>query len=198
MVLVTWLAKESYTIWTKSSMKLSYFLTNLGYFGLKSKELMSGVERSQFRRSKWPLSGLFSMVYGWWFSQGCLIHSLKSWDFSFLFFSSSRPVNTFNCQKCTFWVQTKSTSKIFNEKYYWILRIRRPEFSSKFWFFLRCFQFLSYLAFKLWNDKLSKIEFLGSEDLILVANFDSFWDVFTFCPTLSSNFKMSNCQKLTF
>ena len=73
MVLVTWLAKESYTICTKFSRKLSYFLTNLGYFGLKSKELMSGVECSQFRRSKWPLSGLFSMVYGWWFSQGCLI-----------------------------------------------------------------------------------------------------------------------------
>ena len=133
-----------------------------------------------------------------WFSQGCLIHSLKSWVFSFLFFSSSRPVNTFNCQKCTFWVRTKSTSKIFNEKYYWIFRIRRPEFSSKFWFFLRCFQFLSHLEFKFRNDKLSKIEFLGPEDLILVANFDSFWDVFTFCPTLSSNFKMSNCQKLTF
>jgi len=130
-----------------------------------------------------------------WFSQGCLIHSLKSWVFSFLFFSSSRPVNTFNCQKCTFWVRTKSTSKIFNKKYYWILRIRRPEFSSKFLFFLRCFQFLSHLVFKFWNDKLSKIEFLGSEDLILVANFDSFWDVFTFCPTLSSNFEILKRQK---
>ena len=117
-----------------------------------------------------------------WFSQGCLIHSLKSWVFSFLFFSSSRPVNTFNCQKCTFWVRTKSTSKIFNEKYYWILRIRRPEFSSKFWFFLRCFQFLSHLAFKLWNDKLSKIEFLVSENLILVANFDLFEIFSLFVP----------------
>ena len=108
MVLVTWLAKESYTIWTKSSMKLSCFLTNLGYFGLKSKELMSGVERSQFRRSKWPLNGLFSMVYGWWFSQGCLIHSLKSWDFSFLFFSSSRPVNTLTVKSALFEFELKA------------------------------------------------------------------------------------------
>ena len=102
-------------------MKLSYFLTNLRYFELKSKELMSGVERSQFWRSKWPLSGLFSMVYGWWFSQGCLIQSLKSWDFSFPFFSSSRPVNTFNCQKCTFWVRTEITSKLFSENYFHFL-----------------------------------------------------------------------------
>ena len=143
MVLVTWLAKESYTIWTKSSMKLSYFLTNLGYFGLKSKELMSGVECSQFRRSKWPLSGLFSMVYGWWFSQGCLIHSLKSWDFSFLFFSSSRPVNTFNCQKCAFWVRTESTSKLFSENYFCFLGSEYLNLETNFdlfWFFLNFIQ----------------------------------------------------------
>ena len=143
--MVTWLAKESCTICIKFSNKLSYFLTNLRFFWLDTGFTMSQVWSSHFRRSKWPLNGLFWWNIVRWFSQGCLIHSLKSWDFSFLFFSSSRPVNTFNCQKCTFWVRTKSTSKIFNKKYYWILRIRRPEFSSKFWFFLRCFQFFSHL-----------------------------------------------------
>ena len=57
--------------------------------------------------------------------------------FCFLFFfSSSRPVITFNCQKSAFLVPTQGTSKLFSEKYYWIFRFRTPELSSKFLFFL--------------------------------------------------------------
>ena len=120
-VLVTWLAKKSHTNLNKVSSKLSYFLTNLEFFWLESGFTMSQVWSSHFRRSKWPLNGLFWWNMVRWFSQGCLIHSLKSWDFSFLFFSSSRPVNTFNCQKCTFWVRTESTSKLFSENYFHFL-----------------------------------------------------------------------------
>ena len=40
-----------------------------------------------------------------------------------------------------------------------------------------------------------KIELLVSNYINLVANSDSFWVVFSFSPTLSSNFKMQNCQK---
>ena len=46
--------------------------------------------------------------------------------------------------------------------------------------------------------KVSKIEFLGSEYLNSVANFDSFWVSFSFCPTLNSIFEVSNFQKLNF
>ena len=57
--------------------------------------------------------------------------------FCFLFFfSSSRPVITFNCQKSAFLVPTQGTSKLFCKKYYWIFRFRRPELSSKFLFFV--------------------------------------------------------------
>ena len=57
--------------------------------------------------------------------------------FCFLFFfSSSRPVITFNCQKSAFLVPTQGTSKLFSEKNYWIFRFRTPELSSKFLFFL--------------------------------------------------------------
>ena len=60
--------------------------------------------------------------------------------FCFLFFfSSSRPVITFNCQKSAFLVPTQGTSKLFSEKYYWIFRFRTPELSSKFLFILHLF-----------------------------------------------------------
>ena len=93
---------------------------------------------------------------------------------------------------------TKSTSKLLSEKYLWVFRIRLPEFSSKFWFFLNCFQVSSRFGFKFRNVKLSKTEFSGSKKLNLVVNFDSFRIFFGFCPTLSSSIKMPNCQKLNF
>ena len=86
--------------------------------------------------------------------------------FCFLFFfSSSRPVITFNCQKSAFLVPTQGTSKLFSEKYYWIFRFRTPELSSKFLFFLNFESFLSCSEFQFRNVKVSKIEFLGSEYL---------------------------------
>ena len=86
--------------------------------------------------------------------------------FCFLFFfSSSRPVITFNCQKSAFLVPTQGTSKLFSKKYYWIFRFRTPELSSKFLFFMNFESFLSCSAFQFRNVKVSKIEFLGSEYL---------------------------------
>ena len=65
--------------------------------------------------------------------------------FCFLFFFSfSRPVITFNCQKSAFLVPTQGTSKLFSEKYYWIFRFKTPELSSNFSFFLN-FEFFFVL-----------------------------------------------------
>ena len=158
-VLVTWLAKESCTICIKFSNKLSYFLTNLGFFWLESGFTMSQVWSSHFRRSKWPLNGLFWWNMVRWFSQGCLIHSLKSWVFRFLFFLLQDLLTLLTVKSALFGFELKALQK--------------------------------YLTKNI-------IEFLGLEDLNLVANFDSFWDVFSFCPNLSSNFEMTNCRKLNF
>ena len=166
LVLVTWLARKSHTNCLKFRSKLSHFLTYLEFFGLKLISVMSGVQRSQFWSSKWPLSGLFSRSKAGNHSR-LLFFSLKNWDF-FLF--SSRPVNTFNCQKSAFWIRTQGTSEFLAKNIIDFLRIRIPEFSSKFWLFLNYFQFLSNLKFKFWNVEVSKIEFLGSEYLNLVTN----------------------------
>ena len=117
------------------------------------------------------------------------------WKIEIFFLFSSRPVNTFNCQKSAFWIRTQGTSEFLAKNIIDFLRIRIPEFSSKFWLFLNYFQFLSNLKFKFWNVVL-KIEFLGSEYLNLVANFDSFKMFLVFVTLLVQILKCQTVQKM--
>ena len=118
--------------------------------------------------------------------------------FQLSFFSSSRPVNTFNYQKCTFWVLSESTSKLFSENYFHFLGSEYPNLVENLNLFNFSY-FLSNLEFEFRNIKLSKIEFSESEYLNLVANVHSFW-IFLFFYRLDFkfwNFKGSFWKQLS-
>ena len=116
--------------------------------------------------------------------------------FCFLFFfSSSRPVITFNCQKSAFLVPTQGTSKLFSEKYYWIFRFRTPELSSKFLFFLNFESFFVLLWVQISKCQIVKNWFFRIRVPGVSSKFLLFLKYFQFFPPLVQN---SNCRKLNF
>ena len=107
-------AQETQSIMIKARAKLCCLLLKLSLFSLD----MGTFSRYEGHSHFWPPKQLF---YGLFFTskkavfhqqKGCVLVFLSKkveiLIFCFLFFfSSSRPLTTFNCQKCTFWFKLK-------------------------------------------------------------------------------------------
>ena len=144
----------------KARAELCCLLLKLPLFSLDMCNFCWSKERSHFWPSKQPLYGLFFTSKNF---KVALVERLRAaflskkveiLNFCFLFFfSSSRPLITFFCQKCTFWIRTESTRKLFTKKYFNFLQLGDLNLVAKFDSFSFFWVFITTLSS---NFKMSK------------------------------------------